>query len=137
MQMGLSRFSLNLARRQKAEIDQLFDGFKNFTNTLVAYLLMVLYVILWALLLIIPGIIAAIGYSQTFFILSDNPKISGQDALKKSKELMKGYKWKYFCLCLRFFGWFLLSILTLGIGFLFLVPYANVSFAHFYDDVKS
>ncbi len=136
MQMGLSRFSLNLARGKKADIEQLFDGFKSFANTLVAYLLMVLYVLLWALLLIVPGIIAAIAYSQTFFILSDNPEMKGWDALRKSKAMMNGYKWKYFCLCWRFFGWFLLSILSLGVGFLFLFPYAHVSFAHFYDDIK-
>ena len=136
LQTGISIFSLKLARGQKAEVQQLFDGFRAFANTLVAQLLMVIFVLLWTLLLIIPGIIAAISYSQTFFLLADNPKLKGMDALKQSKAMMQGYKWKYFCLCWRFFGWFLLSILTLGVGFLFLAPYAHVSFAHFYDDLK-
>jgi uncharacterized membrane protein len=137
LQAGISIFSLKLARGQKAEVQQLFDGFKTFANTLVAYLLMLLFVLLWALLLIVPGIIAAIAYSQTFFLLADNPKLKGGEALKQSKAMMRGYKWKYFCLCWRFFGWFLLSILTLGVGFLFLMPYTHVSFAHFYEDIKN
>lgn len=136
MQLGASIFALNIARGKKAEFSQLFDGFKNFANSLVANLLMILFILLWMLLLIIPGIIAAIAYSQTFFILADDKKISGSDAIKKSKQMMKGYKGKYFMLCLRFTGWFLLSILTLGIGFLWFVPYVSVSFANFYDDIK-
>lgn len=136
MQLGASIVALNFARGKKVELSQLFDGFKNFANSLVAYLLMTLFILLWSLLLIIPGIIAAIAYSQTFFILADDKKISGSDALKKSREMMKGYKGKYFMLCLRFTGWFLLSILTLGIGFLWFVPYVSVSFANFYDDIK-
>lgn len=136
MQTGLSTFSLSIARNKKAELKQLFEGFNNFANSLVAYLLMTLYVVLWALLLIIPGIIAAIAYSQTFYILAEDKNISGPDALRKSKKMMDGKKGKYLGLCLRFTGWFLLSILTLGIGFLWLMPYANVSFAKFYEDVK-
>lgn len=97
---------------------------------------MVLYVFLWSILLIIPGIIAAISYSQTFFILVDKKKISGVEALQQSKEMMQGNKWRFFCLCLRFTGWFIISILTFGIGFLWLIPYMHVSFANFYDDIK-
>jgi len=51
--------------------------------------------------------------------------------------MMYGYKWKYFCLGLRFIGWFLLGILSLGIGFLWIMPYMSISFAKFYDDVKA
>ncbi len=137
LQQGISVFSLNLARGKKAEIGQLFDGFKNFANALVAFLLTILFVLLWTLLLIIPGIIAAIAYSQTFFIMADDDKIGGYDAMKKSKTMMNGHKWKYFCLCLRFSGWLLLSILSLGVGLLFLLPYMNVCFANFYDDIKA
>jgi uncharacterized membrane protein len=136
MQLGASIFALNIARGKKAEFSQLFDGFKNFANSLVANLLMIVFILLWMLLLIIPGIIAAIAYSQTFFIMADDKKISGSDAIKKSKQMMMGHKGKYFMLCLRFSGWFILSILTLGIGFLWLVPYVSVSMANFYDAVK-
>lgn len=134
--LGLSIFSLKLCRKQSPEFQDIFEGFNNFGNALVLYLLQVLYVILWSLLLIIPGIIAAIGYSQSFYILSENPDMNASDVLKKSQEMMDGYKWQYFFLGLRFFGWALLCLLTFGIGFLWLIPYINISYARFYMELK-
>jgi len=136
MALGLAAFSLSLSRNQNARFEQLFSGFKNFGVSLGAYLLMTLFIFLWALLLIIPGIIAAISYSMTFYILADDRSIGAMAAIDKSKKMMYGYKWKYFCLNCRFIGWFFLCILTLGIGFLWLIPYIHVSMAKFYDDVK-
>lgn len=136
IKVGTAIFSLNLSRNKKAETVQIFDGFKIIDKALVAFLVMILYIFLWSLLFIIPGIIAAISYSQTFYILAENNSLSGVQALEKSTAMMRGHKWQYFCLIWRFFGWFLLSILTLGIGFLFLIPYYQVSFAKFYDDLK-
>jgi uncharacterized membrane protein len=69
--------------------------------------------------------------------LADDNSIKAMEAIDKSKKMMDGYKWKYFCLGLRFLGWALLCILTLGIGFLWLMPYMQVSMAKFYDDVKA
>jgi uncharacterized membrane protein len=135
--LGFAVFSLSISRNQDAKLEQLFQGFSNFGNALGAYLLMGLFIILWMLLLIIPGIIAAISYSMTFFILADDSSIGPMEAIDKSKKMMAGYKWKYFCLGLRFLGWVLLCILTLGIGFLWLIPYMQVSMAKFYDDVKA
>jgi len=135
--IGLAIFSLSISRNQDTKLEQIFQGFNNFGTALGAYLLMVLFIILWMLLLIIPGIIASISYSMTFYILADDNSISAMDAIKKSKKMMYGYKWKYFCLGLRFFGWALLCILTLGIGFLWLMPYIQVSMAKFYDDIKA
>lgn len=135
--VGVSVFSLNLSRNNEARFEQLFEGFrKNIGNLIVTYLLMILYVFLWTLLLIIPGIIAAISYSMIFFIIADDESISPNEALDKSKKMMDGYKWKYFQLGLRFFGLALLCILTLGIGFLWLIPYAHVTNAKFYEDIK-
>jgi uncharacterized membrane protein len=99
--------------------------------------LMLVFTLLWMLLLIIPGIIAAISYSLTFYIIADDDTIKPMEAIDKSKQMMDGYKWKYFFLALRFLGWALLCILTLGIGFLWLIPYVQVTFAKFYDDVKA
>lgn len=134
--LGLTLFSINLSRDQDARLEQIFLGFNNFGNALAAYLLMVIFVLLWMLLFIVPGIIASISYSMTFFIMADDDSIGPMEALKKSKTMMYGYKWKYFCLGLRFFGWALLCILTLGIGLLWLMPYMQVSMAKFYDDIK-
>jgi uncharacterized membrane protein len=98
---------------------------------------MSLFILLWCLLLIVPGIIAFISYSQTYFILADDNTIGAIEAIEKSKAMMYGYKWKFFRLSLRLAGLGLLCILTLGIGFLWLLPYARVVMAKFYDDVKS
>lgn len=135
--LGCTTFFLSLSRKQDAQLSQLFEGFQNFTRALVAYLLMILFVLLWTILLVIPGIVAALSYSQTFFILSENPKMESSDALRKSKAIMKGNRWKLFCLFWRFFGWFLLGILSLGIGFLWIIPYLITTSARFYDDLKA
>jgi len=134
--LGISIFSLAISRGEDARIEQLFKGFNNFGTSLGAYLLMMLFVLLWTLLLIIPGIIAGLSYSMTFFIIADDNTIGSMEAIDKSKNMMMGYKWKLFRLYLRFFGWGLLCILTLGIGFLWLMPYMQVTMAKFYEDVK-
>ena len=136
LSLGAAIFSISLARGKEAMLEQLFQGFKRFGTALGAYLLMMLYVLLWTLLFIIPGVIAALSYSLTFYILADDESIKAEDALKKSKVMMNGYKMKLFKLYLRFFLLSLLCILTLGIGFLWLIPYANITMAFFYDDVK-
>lgn len=136
MLLGLSVFSLALARKQEASISQLFVGFNEFVRILVAYVLMVVFILLWSLLLIVPGIIAALSYSQTFFILAEDKSIKPRDAINKSKAMMLGNKKKLFYLILRFFGWFLLGILSLGIGFLWIMPYFQVTMAKFYDDIS-
>jgi uncharacterized membrane protein len=134
--LGLTIFSLSISRNQDAKTEQLFQGFNKFGTAAGAYLLTILFSLLWGLLLIVPGIIAAISYSMTFYILADDDSISAMDAIDKSKKMMDGYKWKYFRLILVFFGLALLCILTLGIGFLWLLPYIQVSNAKFYDDLK-
>jgi uncharacterized membrane protein len=137
LSLGISIFSLNISRNREARLEQIFLGFNNFATAFAAYLLMVVFIILWMLLLIVPGIIAALSYSMTFYILADDGSIKAMEAIDKSKKMMNGYKWKYFRLCLRFLGWALLCIPTLGIGFLWLIPWINVSSAKFYEDIKA
>jgi uncharacterized membrane protein len=137
MAVGMAIFSLSISRKQEANVSQLFNGFSKFSLSFGAFILMILFIVLWTLLLIIPGIVAAISYSQTFFIIAENDSIDSMEAIDRSKKMMAGHKWKYFCLCLRFLGWFILSIFTLGIGLLWLIPYVQVSFAKFYDDIKT
>ncbi len=134
--LGLTIFWLSFSRNQNPELIKMFEGFNTWIRALKAYVLMMVYIFLWFLLLIIPGIIAAFSYSQTFYILAEDKNIGINDAIDKSKKMMEGNKWKFFCLGCRFIGWGLLCILTLGIGFFWLVPYFQVSMAKFYDDIK-
>jgi len=136
MMVGLYLMYLAISRNQKADLGQLFRGFNMFVSALGAYLLMCLFILLWCLLLIVPGIIAAFSYAMTFFIIAEDDSIGPLEAITKSKQMMRGRKWKLFCLCWRFFGWFLLCLLTCGVGFIFLIPYVNTAYARFYDDVK-
>ncbi len=134
--LGLAKVALAFSRGDEPKVELLFSGFENFVNAFLAYLLTTIFTVLWMLLLIVPGIIAAMSYSMTFFIIAEDPNISASDAIKQSQKMMDGYKMKYFRLCLRFMGWALLCILTLGIGFLWLIPYMQVTSAKFYEDIK-
>lgn len=136
MELGAAIFSLSIARGKQARLEQLFDGFRFFTNALVTYLLTILYVFLWLLLLIVPGIIAALSYAMVFYILADNPTLKPDDVLERSKQMMDGYKLKLFYMFFRFFLLALLCVLTLGIGFLWFIPYVNITMAEFYEDIK-
>jgi uncharacterized membrane protein len=137
LSLGLAVFWLNISRGKLHKIEQMFSGFNRFGTSFVAYILVVIFTLLWALLLIVPGIMAALSYSMTFFIIADDKSIDASAAIKKSKKMMYGHRWKLFCLFWRFFGWFLLCLLTLGIGFLWLFPYVSVSVAKFYEDLKA
>ncbi len=134
--LGVSYFSLAYARGEQARFEQVFDGWKKFEQSCPLYIVRNIFIFLWTLLLIIPGIIAGINYSQAFYLLADEPDLKVMDALKKSKEMMQGHKMRYFGLCMRMFGWALLCLLTFGIGFLWLMPYSAVAFANFYDDLN-
>jgi len=96
MATGLAILILALARREEARIAQLFEGFKRFGTTLGAYLLMNLFILLWSLLLIIPGIIASYAYAMTFYVIADDPSVGALTAIRRSKEMMRGRKWKLF-----------------------------------------
>lgn len=133
---GISKFSLLISRNEEARLERIFDGFDNFKRNLIAYLHVVAFTILWLLCLIVPGIIASLSYAMTFYILYDDENISPKDAIEKSKLMMDGHKLKLFYLCLRFLLWALLCVLTLGLGFLLLLPYIQITFAKFYDDIK-
>jgi uncharacterized membrane protein len=84
----------------------------------------------------IIAIIKVFSYSLSFFVLADEPTIRPFQAIRKSKQMMEGKKWKFFCLYLRFLGWTLLSLLTCGIGLLWMIPYMTTAMSHFYLDVK-
>jgi uncharacterized membrane protein len=132
---GLCAYLLAL-HRGNSSFSQIFDGFNFFGKALGAYLLRTLYIFLWSLLLVIPGMIKAYSYSMTFFILADNPSMGINEAITHSRELMDGNKGRLLCLYVRFIGWSFLCILTLGIGTLWLIPYISAAVAAFYEDIK-
>ena len=112
-------------------------GFGRVLRYVGGMLLMGIYVFFWMLFLVIPGIIMAIAYSLTPFILKDYPELSVGQAIQMSEKMMRGHKMRYFLLTLSFIGWGLLGILTLGIGYIWLTPYMYTTTAAFYQDVKN
>jgi uncharacterized membrane protein len=133
--LGWTSFFLSFSRRQAVQAARIFEGFNYFAQALTAYLLMILFILLWTLLFIIPGIVAYLSYSLTFFIMADDPKLDGREAIRKSKTMMQGHRWRLFCLYWRFFGWFLLGVISFGIGFLWILPYLKTALAGFYNEL--
>ena len=125
-----------ISRGQEVGVGTIFSGFHDFVRGLGAYLLTTVYIILWSLLLIVPGIMAAFAYEMTYFILIDNPTMGVNEAIGMSRKMMNGNRWKYFCLSWRFIGWMLLCVVTFGIAIFWIYPYTMVTFAKFYEDIK-
>lgn len=119
------------------DVQALFEGYNDYLRITGTYLLMCVYIFLWSLLLIIPGIVKYISYSQTFYILRDEPSLTYNGAIERSMAMMEGHKMDYFLLILSFIGWYILGILSLGIGFLWINPYISRTLAFFYEDLKS
>lgn len=131
--MGLCTYLLaQHDRNAPLEFKTLFSRFDLFSKGLYLRVLQFLYSILWFILLVVPGVIKCYSYSMACFIMEENPHLSPSAAITASRKLMKGHKWKLFCLDLSFFLWFLLSLATLGLGFMILNPYINAAHAAFY-----
>ena len=134
---SFSAMFLDFIRGEKLECGKLFNGYNDFVRIFIAYFLYFLIISIGCVFLIVPGIIFAFMFGLIPFILKDDKKIGAVDALKKSAAMMKGHKMDMFLLYLSFIGWAILSLLTLGIGFLFLSPYINTTVAHYYEDLKA
>ena len=137
--IGLNFFSVAMYRGEPSSIEDIFrEGFDNFGRKLGGYLWMELFIYLWSLLFVIPGIIKAISYALTPYILADCKNVRATDALKLSMRMMEGHKWEYFVLGLSFIGWMLLTSLTCGLLYVFYVgPYMNNTFAGYYAERKA
>lgn len=112
-------------------------AFSRYWHKVGGMFLMSLKVWLWSLLLVIPGIIMAHAYAMTPYILEEHPEIGAWEASRVSQKMMRGHKFRLFRLYLSFIGWALLCVPTLGVGFLWLVPYMQMSQAAFYSDLKA
>ena len=115
MDLGLTLFFLAMFRRQIVGIGDVFLGFERYGKALGLFLFQGLFIVLWLLLFIVPGFIAAIRYSQAFFILADDPNKGIRQCMDESKMMMRGNKAKYFCMSLSFIGWAILASIPAGV----------------------
>jgi len=134
--LGLVMFLAGVSNKENPPLETLFKGFENFVNAMVVFLLQEIFVFLWSLLLIIPGIIMGYAYSMSFFILKENPTIDPMQALRKSQDMMRGHKWRLFCLHFSYIGWIILCFLTFGILFLWVGPKMMLATYEFYLNLK-
>lgn len=137
LMIGYTAVFLNASYGDKPNVSTLFDGYKKcFGRSILLYILMLVFTCLWCLLLIIPGIIKAYAYSMAFYVMADDPEISAREALKESERIMKGHKLEFFILQLSFILWGLLVCVTFGLAALYVVPYQQMTFTNFYQNIK-
>lgn len=137
LQLGYCLFNLNLVDGKPAQVSNLFSQFHRIGTGICMNFFLVLFEFLWSLLFIIPGIIAAYSYAMTPYILAEHPEYGALEAIRMSKEMMRGNKMRLFILHLSFIGWVLLSILTCGLGLLAVTPYMQAANAAFYREVST
>ena len=137
--LGIALFSFSIIRNEEPHFHQLFQGFQSpiFFKSFLAYLCYTILIIVGMVLFIIPGIIVALGFGLTFFVMADRPELSFTDCLQESWQLMDGYKLKYLGLSMRFIPWYLLGILCLGVGVLMVIPWHQATIARFHEEVKA
>lgn len=131
---GFIIFLLNTIRNAGACLGNLLDGFGLFFKVLLLNILEALFVSLWSLLFIFPGIIAMYRYRMAIYLLVDHPELSALECIRRSKQMMKGHKWELFLLDMSFIGWIILESLPV-IGYaaqIWTVPYISLTKALYY-----
>ena len=134
-EVGYTSYLMKLVRGENYDLGELKAFYSKFGVILILEILMGILVFLASILFVIPGIILALAYSMALYIFIDNPELSATDYLKKSREMMKGYKGNYFCFGLSFIGWILLCILI--IPMIWVVPYMDVAMVLYYEELKN
>lgn len=133
--LGMATFNLNLVNRREARFGDLFSQFHRLGAGFCMVFAMGFFTFLWSLLFVIPGVIAAYRYAMVPYLMAEFPELRTMDAMRESKRLMKGNKWRLFCLQISFIGWNLLSLFTMGIASLWIVPYRLAAEAAFYMEI--
>ncbi len=133
--LGLIQYNLDMLDRKDPGLGVLFEKSDLFGKALWLKIRGMIFIILWALLFVIPGIIKSYSYSMAGYILEENPQISAKEAMTISMDMMRGNKFRLLCLQLSFIGWAILCGLTMGIGLLWLNPYMNAAYTAFYNEV--
>ena len=133
--IGYSKFNLDMVDGDKPRVRSLFAHFNQVATAIGAYILVFFRVLIGLCLFIVPGVIAAYKYSMVYYVMAEHPEYKARQVLRESARIMKGNKWKFFCLSLSFIGWNLLAAVTV-IGIWFVIPYQQATCAAFYRDAK-
>lgn len=134
--LGMAWVFLKVAGGEGISVGNVFYGFEDFWTAVKGQFFVGLFIGLWSLLLVVPGLIKAYSYSMTFYILAENKGMSVLEAITLSRKMMDGHKMDLFLLFLSFFGWFLLVAITFGIAGIWVAPYFYATVTNFYLSVK-
>lgn len=135
---GFNRTMVQIYRGETPRFETYFDGFQHFLQTLILFLLITTICMVGFVLLVIPGLVAAVGLSQAFYVLQDRPDLGAIEALKESWRLVwsQGHFWKVVGLGLLSLFVILLGALAFGIGLFFAIPVVSVAVAGLYEELK-
>ena len=136
LQLGLCFFFLNLVKGKETRFELLFEGFKPLLTVLLAYAIITALTVIGLILLLVPGIVVALGFSMTYYIIAEDPEISFQTALEQSWKLTDGYKMELLELNLRFIPRYLLGLLCFIVGVFAVVPWHNTTLTLYYQYLK-
>ena len=136
LQLGLCFFFLNLVKGKETRFELLVEGFKTLLTVLLAYAIITALTVIGLILLLVPGIVVALGFSMTYYIIAEDPEISFQTALEQSWKLTDGYKMELLELNLRFIPWYLLGLLCFIVGVFAVVPWHNTTLTLYYQYLK-
>lgn len=134
--LGVHHVYLKATTDEKPQFSEMFSKMSQFGTAFLTSLLTGIFVFLWSLLLIVPGIIAAYSYSMVYFILVEHPEMGAMEAIRESKRMMKGHKFELFVLQLSFIWWYLLVLVTFGLAAIYVIPYTEMAKANFYNKIK-
>ena len=135
--VGLIRWMTNFINDKETKIEILFSKFKDWKQVTKVFIHQFAMVLLYTLLLIIPGMIKALGYSLVPYILANDSNMGSDEVLKLSEKMMKGHKMDLFIFSLSFIGWHLLAIFTLGILEIWIIPYQETATTKYLLDIKA
>lgn len=135
---GASRAAVECVEGDEWDYFHLFKGFSEcFGSSVLLAVLQAAFLILWALVFIVPGFIKLYAYSMAFFIQQEHKEMEPVDCITESRCMMDGYKWQLFRLDLSFLGWYLVGLLCFGVGIFFIFPYHHQARANFYEALKA
>ena len=135
--LGYAKFNLSLFEEETVDFKTIFSERKRYKDCFALFLMQFVIISIGTALLAFPGLIAFYAYCMAPYIMVENPEMSAKEAMKASRAMMKGNKWKLFCLSFSFIGWDILAALTFGIGHIVLCPYVEAAGAAFYRDLKA
>ena len=130
------RIYLGITEGKTPDIKDAFNSFNDFWPAFKTSILVSIFTYLWTLLFIIPGIVKGLSYSMAMYIVAENPTIGAREAINRSKAMMNGHKMEFFKLIFSFLGWVILGYFTLGLLYIWLIPYMNAAFLNFYKSIK-